>query len=1639
MFQQTKSNINTFFTSYLESRATIKILVIPVGNISNKNFQNYFNRLCQFSCIPLQTITPPAKLVPPTNVNTSSSISSFGNLKKKRNSHNESSSSVFNISYEYGAIYFQFINGKKILDRNEMSTLKTSDLNAHDSPLAIFGLCHCPSTDDIAEAFSKFQNKADYLIAPTIHKKNVSPARKNNNKSNSNNKNTNNNVNTTILKHCFAFDITDLQLEKQETFSNIKDLTVFVADRRNAEEGSILEFQMQVDLGNICNKIIQSLDEKVKSALSGKNLPALRYGLDPNLAKEDAIMRNKQKKKWDMRYAARLRKWCADYCLVAGASIDALQNYTMALSLMKQNGKPIDHLWLGSCYEGCASAIIMSSIQALDMFSDVIAVATGAIDLFNNTRIPFQHDVERNCILAIKHYKECKLENERYLGMILKLCRYYTRLIKPKPVQVMKLINEESLIHLSKVRTSSRIRFYVEVCLLCEIMGLRRKFGYYCHKIATMYADLMNWNTALCFLQLASEAYGCEKNNYAEGMVINGENNKTTLERITNANVKDNNAKDKSTAPSIATDQSAILEDNIDGWPQMKKQYLLELLQLSILTNNHDLGTKYAIETLRALQIENNNVKSYSDPFKLKAKLEVEDLFGVKQQQKEGKVAVGDKHNNTFGLVNNNRNRSLLSFSATNYNQSTFNGNNMSQWKYDDNSNVANISQLSIDTSSIPIYAATDDINTNPSMWILPNGRTKSQLYIMRKLNAITSGLMPKINVDMTNIPEIVMIEPCPISSMRQHEKYIPVDNENGNGNGGIPSLSENIEDLKGATKMAKHGTKIYYDPFAIDKEKDEEKIIEWVKGENCEVLVTLRNNLKVPLYIQDIAVASMDNSNSNSNTVTNHNDKHSILQSFGQTLYCPPLSTQKVKLTVKPLIECERMNINALSITICNLTWCHPFAYSKDIIDAKKRRRSGKKISSFPCVRVLAPLPLMIIRDVRNSPRFELTGANANGKNNVSHATTNSQKSISRLSGTNVTNLALLDGQVHNHGLLVQNVGRVPISYIRINLVLAKRKIQRLRNRNHQQSVSGITNKTDSLQRLNPVIIFSTLENEVPTSYNYLNRDGDSKNANENHVFHFDPAVLENLKMHLPLKPGEKITLPFTIDAQRDIPAAELIIYYGQDQIPDICRSLTTPFKMMTSSSLSIVSIDTVSFHDGILEEYGDFGALSNQFKNTSLIRNNDSNNSDFFLVLLVSNPTKRSFEISGYQHMDRIDDIDLPEIVGRKGSDTSSSIATTPMTNRANSFHTPTASEEKRPKRSSSASSNSSIISVQRRRGSSQRPSSPMFGDSEESEYQKLFVTPLDAGEVQRIVIPISKYAYSKSVPLNGSVKDQVKGNVNYDLDNPMIQNFLKDCIVYVQSKLTLTWKSSNGMVGTLSLHTALSSLTLNACRRMVQIPMKVITCIHYNNKMHLVGQSVGNKVMKEVESNNGKASDSPNISNNNNVSSIYSKYYDGTTDYSSPVKLSNIHEDKSLNDNNQSTPKEKEQALPWNIYVGDRLVLSFTFKFMDIQRNFPGEKLVNKTLKVRLVTLKVTSNTENIYVLKEEDLSEHMHFNGMMEVSIMKEADDKTDCNMEIELLFLKKGMYRFLLECNDGLNAWINEINVGINVLLQDTNV
>ena len=61
----------------------------------------------------------------------------------------------------------------------------------------------------------------------------------------------------------------------------------------------------------------------------------------------------------------------------------------MALSMMKQNGKPTDHLWYAAAYEGHAAATIMATMEALDTYADVAAVAAGAIDILDQCKLPF--------------------------------------------------------------------------------------------------------------------------------------------------------------------------------------------------------------------------------------------------------------------------------------------------------------------------------------------------------------------------------------------------------------------------------------------------------------------------------------------------------------------------------------------------------------------------------------------------------------------------------------------------------------------------------------------------------------------------------------------------------------------------------------------------------------------------------------------------------------------------------------------------------------------------------------------------------------------------------------------------------------------------------------------------------------------------------------------------------------------------------------------------------------------------------------------------------------------------------------------------------------------------------------------------
>ena len=130
MFQMKGSTANNPFTSYLESRATIKVLVIPGLVTFPTKTQKYFNILCRFSCIPLQTITPPTKAAPV-------GVDSLNRKVKVESARGGDRFGFQSLSYQYGAVYFQFINGKIMFDRNDMSILRVTEFNPHDRPLAI--------------------------------------------------------------------------------------------------------------------------------------------------------------------------------------------------------------------------------------------------------------------------------------------------------------------------------------------------------------------------------------------------------------------------------------------------------------------------------------------------------------------------------------------------------------------------------------------------------------------------------------------------------------------------------------------------------------------------------------------------------------------------------------------------------------------------------------------------------------------------------------------------------------------------------------------------------------------------------------------------------------------------------------------------------------------------------------------------------------------------------------------------------------------------------------------------------------------------------------------------------------------------------------------------------------------------------------------------------------------------------------------------------------------------------------------------------------------------------------------------------------------------------------------------------------
>ena len=243
------------------------------------------------------------------------------------------------------------------------------------------------------------------------------------------------------------------------------------------------------------------------------------------------------------------------------------------------------------------------------------------------------------------------------------------------------------------------------------------------------------------------------------------------------------------------------------------------------------------------------------------------------------------------------------------------------------------------------------------------------------------------------------------------------------------------------------------------------------------------------------------------------------------------------------------------------------------------------------------------------------------------SHATSGSASSFSRRGrqGKIGTTFSLMEGQVHRHRIVLENAGTVPIGQIRITLAM--------------------TVQVDTATTVVETEVFES-DPEAPGEraiHTLANTAGEVKKAlvgaggggvgslgaGGGGVFLWDEDALAWLAERLPLLPGDTVALPLTVDARRGIPSAELRICFARDVEAAHSRSLTVPFELNTTPALRLLGIEVQLFGTSMPDKLMVIGQERTPGAGTAL--SPALTDTDTALVIItMENPTDHPFEVT-------------------------------------------------------------------------------------------------------------------------------------------------------------------------------------------------------------------------------------------------------------------------------------------------------------------------------------------------------------------------------------------------------------------------
>ncbi|KAM3388014.1 hypothetical protein ACQJBY_010680 [Aegilops geniculata] len=391
----------------IESGSAIRVAVLPVGGpIPPQSLRDYAALVAEHARVDLASLRP-----------------YYSEHQKSPFSHQP---------WDTGCLRLKFVLGGCVPSPWE-------DFQSSRKVLAVVGICHLPSSPDLARV------AADFLDASRTYP-------------------------SSLASRCFAFCPTDAQLLEER-----KDGIIMFppSDQKS------LELHMLTMIQDLAASLLMEFEKWVLRAESTGTILKTPLDSQSSLGSEEVIKAKK-------RRLGRAQKIIGDYCLLAGSPADANAHYTTAIDLARLTG---DVFWHAGALEGSVCALVVDRMmgQSDPVLEDEVKYRYYTIiQLYR--RATLQDNAQRVSPVSFE------------LEAALKLARYLCRREVAKEVSDLLMGAADGAKAL--IDASDRLILYIEIARLFGSLGYKRKAAFFSRQVAQLYLQQDNAYAAMSAMQV---------------------------------------------------------------------------------------------------------------------------------------------------------------------------------------------------------------------------------------------------------------------------------------------------------------------------------------------------------------------------------------------------------------------------------------------------------------------------------------------------------------------------------------------------------------------------------------------------------------------------------------------------------------------------------------------------------------------------------------------------------------------------------------------------------------------------------------------------------------------------------------------------------------------------------------------------------------------------------------------------------------------------------------------------------------------------------------------------------------------------------------------------------------------------------